>query len=125
MSTIRKYHNHKPRTNPWHREEEPQNNHEIPGSQTKQSNQLSLPDQAGFKSRMDIKYCTTKHTTIKTPTTGVTINNKSTTTEPPPSYGQQHVKPPGDLNAFYWYQIFALDSAVVEVQKCSARMEAF
>ena len=26
------------------------------------------------------------------------------------------------LNAFYWYQIFALDSAVVEVQ---ARMEAF
>ena len=29
------------------------------------------------------------------------------------------------LNAFYWYQIFALDSAVVEVQKCSARMEAF
>ena len=25
--------------------------------------------------------------------------------------------PPGDLNAFYWYQIFALDSAVVEVQE--------
>ena len=23
----------------------------------------------------------------------------------------------GDLNAFYWYQIFALDSAVVEVQE--------
>ena len=23
----------------------------------------------------------------------------------------------GGLNAFYWYQIFALDSAVVEVQK--------
>ena len=24
----------------------------------------------------------------------------------------------GGLNAFYWYQIFALDSAVVEAQKC-------
>ena len=34
---------------------------------------------------------------------GVTINKKSTTT--------------GGLNAFYWYQIFALDSAVVERQE--------
>ena len=30
----------------------------------------------------------------------------------------------GGLNAFYWYQILALDSAVVEVQKNSACMEA-
>ena len=29
----------------------------------------------------------------------------------------QQPKPPGGLNAFYWYQIFALDSAVVEVQE--------
>ena len=48
---------------------------------------------------------------------GVTINKKSTATEQPP-------KPPGGLNAFYWYQIFALDPAVVEDKKCSARMEA-
>ena len=27
---IRKYHNHKLQTNPWHREEEPHNNHETP-----------------------------------------------------------------------------------------------
>ena len=47
---------------------------------------------------------------------GVTINKKSTTTEPPPLNGQQP-KPPGGLNAFYWYRIFALDSAVVEVQE--------
>ena len=47
---------------------------------------------------------------------GVTINNKSTTTEPPPWNGQQS-KPSGALNAFYWYHIFALDSAVVEVQE--------
>ena len=42
---------------------------------------------------------------------GVTINEKSTTTEPPRGGGG------GGLNAFYWYQIFALDSAVVEVQE--------
>ena len=47
---------------------------------------------------------------------GITINKKSTTTEPPPSNGQQP-KPPGGLNAFHWHQIFALDSAVVEVQE--------
>ena len=54
---------------------------------------------------------------------GVTINKKTTTTEPPPQNGQQP-KPPGGgggggggLNAFYRYQIFALDSAVDEVQE--------
>ena len=48
----------------------------------------------------------------------VTINKKSTTTEPLPENGQQP-KPlgGGGLNAFYWYQIFALDSAVDEVQE--------
>ena len=39
---IRKYHNQKLQTNPWHHEEEPHNNHETPGRQTKQSNQFSL-----------------------------------------------------------------------------------
>ena len=43
MSLIRKCHNQKPQTNPWHREEEPHNHHETPGRQTKQRNQLSLP----------------------------------------------------------------------------------
>ena len=42
---IRKYHNHKLQTTPWHREEEPLNHHETPGRQIKQSNQLSLPYQ--------------------------------------------------------------------------------
>ena len=36
VSMIRKYHNHKLQTNPWHREEEPHSNHETPGRQTKQ-----------------------------------------------------------------------------------------
>ena len=55
---------------------------------------------------------------LQTPTMGVTRNKKSTTTKPPPSSRQQP-KPlgVGGLNAFYWYQIFALDSAVVEVQE--------
>ena len=48
---------------------------------------------------------------------GVTINKKSTTTEPPPKNGQQPKPPGGGLNAFYWYQTFALDSDVVEVQE--------
>ena len=61
---TRKYHNHKLQTNPWHRKEEPHNNHETPGRQIKQSNQLSLPHQDDCKTRMDIKISTTKHRTI-------------------------------------------------------------
>ena len=53
---------------------------------------------------------------LQTLTMRVTINIKSTTTVTPPQNGQQP-KPLGGLNAFYWYQIFALDSAVVEVQE--------
>ena len=40
---VRKFHNHKLQTNPWHCEEEPHSNHEALGKQTKQSNQISLP----------------------------------------------------------------------------------
>ena len=36
---IRKYHNNKLQTTPWHLEEEPLNHHETPGRQIKQSNQ--------------------------------------------------------------------------------------
>ena len=39
---VRKKHNHKLQTNPWHREEEPHNNHKTSERQTKQRNQLSL-----------------------------------------------------------------------------------
>ena len=57
---ARKHHNNKLQTNPWHREEKPHNNHETPGSKTKQSNQLSLPHQDDYKTRMDTKQRTTK-----------------------------------------------------------------
>ena len=53
---------------------------------------------------------------LQTPTMRATINKKSTTTEPPPQNGQQP-KPLGGLNALHWHQIFALDSAVVEIQE--------
>ena len=54
-SMIRKYHNHKQQTTPWHSEEEPLNHHETPGRQIKQSNQLSLPHQDDCNTRMGIK----------------------------------------------------------------------
>ena len=81
---IRKYHNHKLQTTPWHREEEPLNHHETPGRQIKQSNQLSLLHQDDCNTRMDT--CNVQQNTEQpqTPTMGVTINKKSTTTEPPP-----------------------------------------
>ena len=55
VTMIRKYHNQKPQTTPWHREEEPLNHHETPGRQIKQSNQLSLPHQDNCYTRMDTK----------------------------------------------------------------------
>ena len=52
---IRKYHNHKLQTNPYHREEEPHSIHETPGRQTNQSNQLSLPHRDDCKTVIDTK----------------------------------------------------------------------
>ena len=81
---IRKYHNHKRQTTPWHREEEPLNNHKTPGRQIKQSNQLSLPHQDDCNTTMEISNVQQNVGQLQTPTMGVTINKKSTTTEPPP-----------------------------------------
>ena len=52
---IRKYHNHKPQKTTWHREEEQLKHHETPGTQIKQSNQLSFPHQDDCNTRMDTK----------------------------------------------------------------------
>ena len=113
---IRKYHNHKLQTSPWHREEEPLNHHETPGRQIKQSNQLSLPHQDDCNTRMDTKQRTTKHRTITDSHNGSNnkqkVNNNRTS-----ALERTAVLTTGGLNAFYWYQIFALDSAVVEVQE--------
>ena len=69
---IRKYHNHKLQTNPWHRDEKSHNNHETPGRHTKQSNQLSLPHQDDCKTGRGIKKRKLKHRTI----TESNCNNK-------------------------------------------------
>ena len=80
---IRKYHNHKQQTIQWHREEEPHNHQETTGRQTKQSNQLSLPNQDDCKTRMDIKKPSTKHRTITDSHNGSNnkqkVNNNRTT----------------------------------------------
>ena len=52
---IRKKHNHKLQTNLWYREEEPLNDQETSGRQTKQSNRLSLPHRDDCKARIDTK----------------------------------------------------------------------
>ena len=52
---------------------------------------------------------------LQNPTMGASINKESTTTEPPPSNGQQP-KPLGSSNTPYLNQLFALDSAFVEAQ---------
>ena len=118
---IRKYHNHKPQTTLWHREEEPLNHHETPGRQTKQSNQLSLPHQDDCNTRTDTKQRTTKHRTITDSHNGnnnkqKVNNNRTTALERTAAYATG-VRGGGGLKQFYWYQIFALDSAVVEVQE--------
>ena len=80
---IRKYHNHKLHTNRWHRKEELHNNHRKPERQTKQSNQLSLPNQDDCKTRTDTNKCTAKHRTITESHNGSNnqqrINNNRTT----------------------------------------------
>ena len=65
---------------------------------------------------MDIKQCTTKHTTITESHNGSNNqqrnnNNRATALE------RTAANAPGGLNAFYWYQIFTLDSTVVQAQK--------
>ena len=116
VSMIRNNHNHKLQTTPWYREEEPHNNHKTSGRQTKQSNQLSLPHRDDCKTRMDTKKGTTKHRTNTESHTGrknqLRINQNRTT-----ALERTSANATRGLNAFYWYQIFSLDSAVVEAQK--------
>ena len=67
---IRIYHNHKLQTNLWQREEEPRNNHETPGRQSKATSSL-------FPIKMIAKLEWTQSNTqqnieqLQNPTTGV------------------------------------------------------
>ena len=81
---IRKYHNHKLQTTPWHREEEPFNHHEASGRQIKQSNHIFLPIKMIAILEWTKSNVQQNKEQPQTPTMGVTINKKSTTKEPPP-----------------------------------------
>ena len=78
---FRKYHNHKLQTTPWHREEEPLNHHEH------QEDKLSKAISSLFPIKMIAILEWTQSNVqqnieqLQTPTMGVTINKKSTTTE--------------------------------------------
>ena len=60
---------------------------------------------------------------LQTPTTGVTINKKSTTTEPPPYKGQQP-KPPGAQMHPTCTKSSPQILLLLKHKKCPARMEA-
>ena len=74
---IRKYHNHKPQTTPWHREEERLNHHET------QENKLSKAISSLFPIKMIAILNNVQQNIeqLQTPTLRVTINKKSKTTE--------------------------------------------
>ena len=81
---IRKYHNHKLQTNPWHRKEEPLT------ITRHQEDKLSKAISSLFLIKMiailEWTYSNVQQNIeqLQTPTMGVTINKKSTTAEPPP-----------------------------------------
>ena len=85
---IRKYRNYKLQTNLCPLEEEPHNNHNTPGRQTKQINQLFLPRQVDCKTSMDVRSNAqqTKDQLLQNLTMPESNNpnNESTTIELPP-----------------------------------------
>ena len=104
--------------NPWHREEEPHNNHETPGRQTKQSNQLFLPHRDDCETRMDTKLRTTKHRTITESHNGSNNqqrinNNRATALE---RTSAEATGGGGELKCINWHQIPTLDFVVVEAK---------
>ena len=112
---VRKCHNLKLQTNAWHRHTTITKHQEDKLSQATSS--LSLwPIKMIAKLECKLSHLQQNIDQLQTATMGATMNNKPTTTEPQAKDGQQS-KPLWDLNAFYRYQIFALDSAVVKVQE--------
>ena len=84
VSMIRKYHSHKLQTNTWHREEEPHNNYETTGRQKSKATSSLLPIKMIAKLEWTQSNAQENIEQLQNPTMGVTINNESTTTEPPP-----------------------------------------
>ena len=80
---IRKYHSHKLQTNPWHRKEEPHNNHETPGRQSKAISSL-FPIVMIAKLEWTQSNAQQNIEQLQNPTLRATINNESAPTEPSP-----------------------------------------
>ena len=97
---VRKYHNHKLQTKPWHREEEPHNNHETPDRQQSKATSSLFPIKMIAKLERTQRNAQRNIDQLQNHTKGVTLNNELTTTEPPPLNGQQP-KPLRGLNSFY------------------------
>ena len=88
MSMIRKNHNHKLQTNPWHRQEEPHNTRHQEDKQSKATSSL-LTNKMIARLEWTQSNAQQNKEQLQNLTMGVTINNKSTTTEPPPWNEQQ------------------------------------
>ena len=73
---------HNLQTTPWHRKEEPHSNHETPGKQSKATSSL-LPIETIAKLEWTKSNAHQSIEQLQNPKMGVTINNESTTTEPP------------------------------------------
>ena len=113
---IRIYHNHKLQTNPWHREEEPHSNHKTLEDKLSTASSSLFPIKKIAKLEGTQSNVQQNIEQLQTPTMGVTLSTSQ--------QQQNHrlrtdssLSHRGCLNAFYWYQFFALDSAVVEVQE--------
>ena len=78
---IRKYHNYTQQTTPCIAKNSHTTIMRHQEDKKKQSNQLSLHYQDYCKTRMDTLQCTTNIEQLWNPTTGVTINNESTTNQ--------------------------------------------
>ena len=73
---IRKYHSHKLQTNPWHREEEPHNNHEPQGIQTSKATSSLYPIKMISKLQWRQSNAQQNVEQFQNHTMGVTINNE-------------------------------------------------
>ena len=60
---IRKYHNHKLQTNPWHREEESHNNHQTPGRQLSKATSILFLTKMTAKLEWINQYCSSYNDT--------------------------------------------------------------
>ena len=92
---IRKYHFHKLQTNSWYREEEPHNNYETPGRQTKQSNQPPFPTKTTTKPESWIGegLQSNAHQNTKQPQTPHNGSNNKVKSNKAPIYAKRAQKP--------------------------------